>query len=194
MVDGSIIFTPSDTLGKASFTYTVQDALGNQDTAVASVYVARPPVLLPETITGSVDEAGVITIDQADLLANDYDIYTENNSGLNVTEVHGAVGGAVVLDTSGQTPQILFTPDGSEGQGTFDYVVTDNAGGKSTATATVNRPPEAVNDTLVSTMDAGATFAIDVATLIANDSDPDLSSSSTLNLVSVSNAIGLTFA
>ena len=101
------------------FSYTVSDGLAS-DTAIVRVAVTPvndAPVAAPDTV--EVDEGASASIESALLLLNDID---EENDSLRVTEVGGAVNGAVTLD--GAT--IVYTHDGTEtAEGGFTYVVSD---------------------------------------------------------------------
>jgi VCBS repeat-containing protein len=79
------------------------------------------------------DEDTALTIQTADLLANDTDI---DGDTLTITSVQEATNGTVVLNGDGT---ITFTPDANYyGEATFTYTVDDGNGGTDTATVTLN--------------------------------------------------------
>ena len=103
----------------ARFSYTVSDGEAS-DSAIVRVAVTPvndAPVAAADTVV--VDEGASASIESSLLLLNDID---EEDDRLHVTEVGGAVNGAVTLD--GLT--IVYTHDGSEtAEGGFTYVVSD---------------------------------------------------------------------
>ena len=112
-----------------------------------------------------IQEDKALTIDAADLLANDSDI---DGDALTVTSVQDAVNGTVSLDAQGNA---VFTPDANyNGPASFTYTVSDGQGG--TTTATVNLTVTDVNDAPVITI-VDTTSTEDVAQVIANVSDID---------------------
>ncbi|MDX1886313.1 tandem-95 repeat protein, partial [Mycolicibacterium sp. 120270] len=190
LVDGQIVFTPTtDRTQAGSFTYTVSDGAGGTATATVTVNITAvndDPVANPDTVTTTEDQA--LSIDPAELLANDSDI--DNPHGdLDITAVGDAVGGTVDLVNG----QIVFTPTTDRTQpGSFTYTVTDGSGGTATATVTVNitavnDDPVANPDTVTATEDQA--LSIDPATLLANDSDID-NPHGDLDITSVGDAVG----
>lgn len=121
------------------------------------------------------------TILAASVLANDRDA---NGDDLHVSAVSAANGGIATLDASGN---ILFDPQMDFiGVGSFTYQVSDEAGLTDQAQVTLfigNQPPVAVNDALSASR--ASTTHIPVASLLANDSDPD---GDLLTLISVGEA------
>ncbi|MBD1860774.1 MULTISPECIES: DVUA0089 family protein [Trichocoleus] len=121
------------------------------------------------------DDYFSITHDQSrfffsgELLWNDSDI---DGNPLSVTEVSNATNGTVQLDQNGY---IVFTPSsGFVGTASFDYAITDGAGGSDTATAFVN----VLNSSPVTGSDfkvvrGDTTSTINSTELLANDFDPD---------------------
>ena len=167
-----------------SFTYTVSDGTA---TATGTVAVTVTPVNDAPTAvddTATVAEGGGVDVSVATLLANDSDT---DGSTLSITAVGGAVNGSVTLSEDGGS--VTYTHDGSETtKGSFTYTVSDGA---STATGTVavtvtsvNDAPTAVADT--ATVAEGGEVEIAVATLLANDTDPE---ASTLSITAVGGAV-----
>ncbi len=142
------------------------------------------PVAVDDTASGTEDMP--VTIDPADLLANDTDADLDT---LSVTGVSNAVGGLAVLDAG----SITFTPDADlcasrdrrlrlrhqrrQRRHRQRHVAVD--------LTCDNDAPVAVDDTASGTEDMPVT--IDPADLLANDTDVDLD---TLSVTGVSNAVG----
>lgn len=122
----------------------------------------RAPVATDDRLTVPEDET--LTLATADLLANDSD---PDGDTLTVVAIQGAT-------LTGTT--ISFTPEPDfHGDVILTYEITD---GEATASANVtitvtpvNDPPVAADDAF--TMNEDATFTIDAAALLANDSDVD---------------------
>lgn len=171
-LSGSVLFyTPDPHFhGVDSFFFTIVDAFGASASATAFVTVSsvnQPPSPSPDSLVTTIGRN--ITVAASSLLANDTD--TDGDT-LDVAGVLSAVNGAVVMSAA----DITFTPAaGFSGAASFEYSVTD---GVDIATGSVvvtvlqgNAPPVAVTDAVSTT--EGAAVSVDVAILIANDSDPD---------------------
>ena len=166
----------------ARFSYTVSDGEAS-DTAIVRVAVTPvndAPVAAPDTVV--VDEGASASIESSLLLLNDID---EENDRLRVTEVGGAVNGAVTLD--GLT--IVYTHDGSEtAEGSFTYVVSDGRldgdGVVRVTVAPVNDPPTAIPDRAL--VYEGDSVLLEAEALLRNDTDPD---SDSLRIEAVSDAV-----
>ena len=167
-----------------SFTYTVSDG---EATATGTVTVTvtqsnNSPVAVADTAT--VAEGGEVDIAVTSLLANDTD---PEGSTLRITAVGAAVNGTAAL--SEDKSEVTYTHDGSETtSGSFTYTVSD---GTATATGSVAVTVTAVNDaptpvTDTATVAEGGSVEIAVATLLANDTDPE---SSTLSITAVGGAV-----
>ncbi|MFZ2306350.1 MAG: tandem-95 repeat protein, partial [Rhodoferax sp.] len=175
--DGSIRFTPdADFHGTGSFEYVVSDGNGGTAIATATVQVAAVndvPDALGESIASAEDTTLVLT--PAALLANDTDpdVATDGQT-LAIGSVGNASHGTVSLLGNGS---VQFVPDANyTGTATFDYVVSDGAGGTATATATVlvgstDDAPVASGETVASQEDQ--TVTLTAAALLANDTDVD---------------------
>ncbi|WP_185976292.1 Ig-like domain-containing protein [Mycolicibacterium sp. 018/SC-01/001] len=176
--DGTISYDPdADYHGTDSFTYTVTDGT---ETSTATVTVTvnlvnDAPVATDDTVT--VDEDGLLTVNPADLLANDTDIDGDDVSIEGYTQPEH---GDLWINRDGT---ISYNPDADyHGTDTFTYTVTD---GTTTATATVNvvvsavdDAPVATDDTLEATEDTPLSFT--PGALLGNDTDVD---SDTLTVV-----------
>ncbi len=175
--DGSLIFTPSpDYNGSPDFGYTVSDGNGGTATATINLTVTAvndAPVASPDSAT-TVEETPV-TID---LRGNDSDVDADPLSVVQIDGTAVSIGspvnvaqGVVALQADGT---VIFTPTSNfTGIASFDYQVSDGAGGVATATATVTVTP--VNDSPLAVDDSASTNE-DNSVIIdapANDSDPD---------------------
>ncbi len=187
---GNVRFLPDlDYFGPASFVYWVSDGDGGLTPATVNLEI-RPvndvPVVAGESV--ATDEDTVLLIEQATLLANDWDV-DNPHSDLTVFSVRNGQHGTVELTPEGQ---IRFVPEQDFfGTATFFYTVYDGAGGYTEAMATVDLAP--VNDAPIV---AGEDFrgnedevaAFTAASLLANDRDVD-DAQATLTLVAVGNAL-----
>jgi predicted glutamine amidotransferase len=181
LTSGTVRFVPDpDYFGPAGFQYVVSDGVL---TAVAHVGITvvpvnDPPVAGNDGFTDSEDTA--LSVEAAELLANDSDIEGDQ---LSVVAVQNGLNGDVSL--SGTT--VVFVPAANfNGAAGFDYVVSDGAltavGHVFVSVLPVNDPPVAVDDALTTNEDSSVQFT--QATLLANDSDvdgPSISVTSTTN-------------
>ncbi len=185
-LDGeTITFTPEDDYyGAASFDYTVSDGtetdIGTVNLTIESVNDA--PVVADDLDSTPEDVALVINV--ADLLANDIDV---DGDALAITGVSDSVNGIAVLDSGAST--ITFTPNADyHGPASFNYIVSD---GTDTDKGTVNITINGGNDAPVANQDTTTTsedtrIVLDVADLLANDTDAD---GDTLFITGVSNPV-----
>ena len=178
--DDVIVYTPPlDFVGDVSFTYEIQDNLGNADTADVTVTVLNvndTPVAL--------DVSGVAATEDGDAVTGTFDaddVDDDDNPGSLTYEITaGPAEGAAATDGS-QT--FSFDP-GDDFQDlpldntrdvTFTYTATDShdvASAPATVTVTVtgvNDAPTA-NDDNLDAVNTGVTVVLDV---LANDVDPD---------------------
>ena len=172
---GEMEFLIDDGFTTAGFDYIISDG---RLTDVGHVTMARtnfPPTAVNDENTTPKNKPMVLAFSL--LLAND----SEPNIGdtFTLTEVKNAIHGDVRLEGA---DKVIFTPQPDfVGNGSFEYVVTDNQGASATAQVNIaitNAPPVAANDpepsnaalfnTLVDTP-----LTILAASLLANDSDPD---------------------
>ncbi|WP_374639290.1 cadherin-like domain-containing protein [Hydrogenophaga sp.] len=192
--NGQITFTPTANFyGQASYSYTVLDGVGGSSTATVVLdyrSVNDLPVVNSEGVLG---KRGVTyTFDDAALLANDTDV--ENPGQLQIVAVGGAVNGSVQLLPNGD---VRFVPAAdydswSPAQiGSFEYTVRDLDGGESTTFAVidysrVNLNPVARDDAFQGYEDVR--MEINVSQLLRNDSDPDATAWSRLEVAEVADA------
>jgi hypothetical protein len=178
--DDFVTFDPADGFtGSATFDYTLEDGTGT-DTATVTVTVTAAanaaPDAVPDTAEGDEDEGPIA----GNVLTNDTDADADT---LTVTEVNGDpanVGAAVDITggsvTVGSTGAFTFTPDVDfNGTATFTYTVSD---GTDTDTGSVTITVNAINDAPTVENDTASTapdtaVIIQVATLLANDTDDD---------------------
>nr|WP_256370000.1 tandem-95 repeat protein [Halodesulfovibrio sp. MK-HDV] len=164
--EGNVVFTPELNFnGEASFTYTISDGRGGEDTATVTVFVEDindvPQISVVET---------TLTEDTAQIIATASDV-----DGEIVSNSLSATHGTVSLDTDGN---ILYTPDANyNGADSVLISVTDDSGGISTQTININVTD--VNDAVVvGDVDLGSvaedgTIIFTDADLIASSSDVD---------------------
>lgn len=192
--DGSVRFLPDqDYHGPAGFSYWAADAAGLEAQASVSITVAAVndlPVPTGEELRSNEDT--ILTINPADLLANDSDVDTATDGQvLTISAVSNAQHGSVALLPDGQ---IRFVPEADfNGLASFTYTVSDGAGGVATATAVLNLA--AVNDAPVAlgetaSGDEDTTLRFTAAGLLANDGDVDVASNAdVLHISRVSDAL-----
>jgi len=184
--DGSKVTLTGQLAGGGVEMVTFADGTVLKAAAIASAIVNRGPVAADDTGFGT--EYGTeLTITSASLLANDGDADLDALTLLSVTS---GIGGTVALDANGN---VVFTPaDGFEGAASFTYTASDGHGGTATGSVSItvepkpNEAPVAVDDAGLDTAYASA-LTIDLATLLANDSDADADA---LTLQSVTSVAG----
>ena len=179
LVAGRLTDAPDvDFNGVDSFTYTVSDGNGGEDTATVTITVEPvnddPDV---EDDAASTLEDGSVTID---VLANDAD---PDGDALAVTEAAGTLHGAVTVSDA----TVVYVPDPDfNGTDVFEYTVSDGNEGADTGeiavTVTpVNDPPAVIDD--AASVRQGESLVLDV---LANDSaGPGDESGQTLAVSSV---------
>lgn len=194
--------------GKGSFTYTISDGHGGQASAIVNIdgivvpatpstptYTSPPnlpPVLVNDNLVFTIQDS--VTIPSADLLRNDYD---PDGDPLSITRVMNPSHGTVTLDALGnitfaRTPSsaagVRETPPTDE-RGGFDYVVSDGHGHDMVGHVELrwveapNRLPQAHPDPITETVPKNTPVIIPIASLLANDVDPDVGDTLTLNNV-----------
>ena len=139
--DGSFTYAPPNAaVGNATFSYTVEDNNGAQDTATVTIQVQN---ILPQAANDdfTIDEDGVLT--GVNVLINDqdstFDTLMVANPG---TITPNGIGGTATLSATGE---LNYTPTADAfGMATFDYMIEDSAG--ATDTATIQIEIEPVND------------------------------------------------
>lgn len=177
---GSVTYSPAaGFIGTETFTYTITDAGGLEDTATVTVTVE--PAVLPRarTDTPSTQENQAVEID---VLANDSANPGENTILVSLSSSLVAQFGSVQINDNGtptdQTDDtITYTPNDENFNGvdTFAYVMNDTGGtgdnsiGTVTVTVTdVNDAPVLADDSVTATEDT--TTTISATTLLSNDS------------------------
>jgi large repetitive protein len=182
LANGDIRFIPNANYhGAASFTYTVSD--GNGGTTDASVSITVNAINDVPAVTGetvSTNEDTRLWFVPSDLLANDTDVdVATDGQVLTITAVSNATHGTVAFVTQADGSQrIAFTPDANYfGVASFQYTVSDGAGGTSTGTvsinvAQINDLPVASDDSLSGSTEDNA-LHISFAKLLSNDTDAD---------------------
>ncbi|MBU4323969.1 MAG: tandem-95 repeat protein, partial [Gammaproteobacteria bacterium] len=187
LVGGLLVFTPDTGFtGPATFTYTVQDPTGAEDTGGVTVNVGQPnlaPVAVPDT-----DVTDENTPADGNVLGNDTD---PNGDTLSVSAVNGNAAGVAtpVLGTHGT---LVLNADGSYSytptasaqalkagesiDDVFTYTVTDAAGLTVSTTLTItvnglNDAPVAQDDSAITL--PGTPVSGNLITGPGTDTDPD---------------------
>ena len=163
--------------GLDSFSYTITDQNGNEDTAEVrlEIFSADHPNEPPET-THDDDETTVGVPVEIDVLANDID---PERDDLDVTVVEQPESGrAEVVGLDSGRPGIRYTPDdGTQGRDSFTYFASDSKGLRSDPTevkvtvsprSATNRPPVAEPNAVRVRIDKPTTVAV-----LDNDTDLD---------------------
>ncbi|CAM2007921.1 beta strand repeat-containing protein [Acanthopleuribacter pedis] len=180
----SITYTPvADFFGTETFTYTIDDGNGGNDTATVTMTVTGsndPPTATDDT--GTVLEDSTNTV--VSVLTND-SFAPDVGETLTISAVGVPnQGGAAVISGGGTT--VTYTPLANFfGTETFTYTIGDGNGGGDTATVTMtvtgtNDPPTANDDTFAADEDdPTATLSV-----LANDSfAPDVGETLTVSAV-----------
>jgi VCBS repeat-containing protein len=135
-----------------SFTYTVSDGYGGNDTATVTITingVNDPPVAVNDSATTNEDTPVII-----DVLDNDSDV---DGDTLTVDSVTQGANGSVINNGGNvtYTPALNFT-----GIDSFTYTINDGHGGTDTATVTVNVTVIETPATINVQIDKGPTASI----------------------------------
>jgi hypothetical protein len=160
-----VTFTPATGFtGTATFTYTLVDPGGLTAAATVTVTVAPCSAVLPVLVndTAATKASTAVTIS---VLAND----TTPTGTLSVTQPAKDTGTVTIVDAA--KGELRYEPPPATTLiATFTYTLTNKCGNKATATVTVtvNRPPDAVNDTATTERDKPVTIPV-----LANDTDAD---------------------
>jgi hypothetical protein len=183
---GDLLLTRSPSFEReGELTYKITDGQGGFDTARITVIgetLNQAPIAEDD---GPFDlaNAETITIKAAELLSNDHD---PDGDPLHLVEITTNLNGLATLDENGD---VLFsrTPD-FQGQGEFEYQISDNQGGFETARVTVigNLPPIAQEDGPQNVL-KNQFVVLSFESLLANDLDPNVGD--TLRLTEVKNPI-----
>ncbi|VAW50728.1 T1SS secreted agglutinin (RTX) [hydrothermal vent metagenome] len=139
---GNVVFTPDANYnGEASFTYTVSDGNGGEDTATVILNVSNVNDL------PTIDVVSTITVDEDG--SQQFNYSTADIDSSNVVLSGESENGTVVVNTNGT---VTFTPDENfYGDDTITLTATDNNGGVTTQqiSVTVNPiedAPDAIDD------------------------------------------------
>ena len=175
--DGTAVsYTPvPNANGPDTFSYTVSDGAGKSATAAVTVNVT-PVNDLPNA---GDDSLSLLSNTPANLavLANDGDV---DGDVLSVASVTDPASGAVVIEADGS---LTYTPAPEySGPDTFDYTISDGAGGQATGHVTVDvtaidQSPVAIDDSATTSQDSVVTVAVQ-----ANDFDPDIETLTTVDI------------
>jgi VCBS repeat-containing protein len=203
-VDGQLRYDPGNRFNSLragetttdSFSYTVSDGKGGNDTAVVTVMITGEndgPAAANDT-GAAVEDGGPVELGGASLLANDTDPDAgDTKTILSVTQ--SQAGASVTLNEAGNVvynPGALFQ---SLGQGatttdSFTYRMVDGSGATSTATVVmtitgVNDAPAAVDD-MAAAVEDGGPVTILAADLLGNDTDVDAGDTKAIAAVTTS--------
>jgi hypothetical protein len=171
-----LTFTPPAPFTTSATLQVLTTDLGNTGSGgpqqASSTITINRPNLPPNAVNDSVvgTQNQLLTIASSTILVNDTD---PDNDPLTITQVSNPLNGTVTLGNN----NVLFTPAlNHTGPASFLYTISDGNGGTSSATVNVNvnranRPPNAVNDSVVGTQNVLLTIAS--STLLVNDIDPD---------------------
>jgi hypothetical protein len=172
--DGSFTYTPDPGyLGSDSFTVTIEDDLGAQDTSTVTIDVVDPdpniaPVATDDDLATPHDTPLVVAA--PGVLGNDNDA---DGDPLTVTLDTDVTNGTLVLDADGS---LTYTPDpGYVGADSFTYEISDGNGGTDQATVTIdvtNAAPVAGDDSYSTNVDVALVRSA-VTGVLANDTDAD---------------------
>ncbi len=169
---GDVVFTRGPYFeGEGEFEYQISDGQGGFDTARVTVIgeVANQPPIAQEDGPFDLGNRDSIIIKATDLLNNDRD---PEGSPLRVIEITNSQNGEAKRDANGD---VVFTKGPTfDGQGEFEYQISDNQGGFDTARVTVigNLPPIA-NDDGPQTVLKNQFVVLSFESLLANDADPN---------------------
>ncbi len=143
--NGTLSYTPDPNFhGSDSFTYTLTDGRGGEDTATVSVTVNPvndAPVAAADSY--STEPQTQLILAAPGVLSNDHDV---DGDPLTVVPLSGATtmqGGTITLNADGS---FTYTPPtGFTGTDTFAYTIEDGLGGSDTATLSIDVSAVSVN-------------------------------------------------
>lgn len=190
----ALLYTPAENFnGTETFTYTVSDGDGGQDTATVTLQVQPvndPPTANDDLFNGefATEEGGALNIDAPGVLGNDSDIDGDIIT-VDTTPVSGPSNGSLTLNADGS---FSYAHDGSEtAQDSFVYRILDRNQGDAEATVTLvidpvnDAPVIVINDGLtVDEGDSGFITGFNSGNLLTEDDDHD-STELTYTLLSV---------
>ena len=174
--DGQVTYTPNANFnGNDSFVYQIADDVNNLAQATVSIIVNNvndAPVAANDSFNLEIDNT--LTSDSGVLIANDFDI-DGDFLFVNIIAISQPLHGNLQLNSDGS---FIYTDNGTFiGSDSFEYQVTDNKGGTSTAEVTLltsgqDITPVAVNDNYEINEDV--TLNIGLAnSILSNDTDPN---------------------
>ena len=158
--DGTLLYTPTtDYIGSDTISYTIKDGRGGSANSTVTVTVNTPPVANVDEIVTNKNNSVTInaTSNDTDADGDSLTIYSAS-----------ATNGTVVIQNDGT---LLYTPTTDYvGTDTISYTINDGRGGSanSTVTVTINTPPVANVDEIVTTKNTDVNINV-----ISNDTDAD---------------------
>ncbi len=174
--DGTVTYTPNPGFtGSDTFTYSVSDGNGGEDTAIVTVYVGinAPPIAVDDDY--STEEDTTLTVTAPGIMSNDSDV----DGTITSAKTTDPSNGSVTVNADGS---FEYVPNANfHGTDSFTYTITDNDSATATATVSitvnsVNDVPSAVDDSYSTVEDT--TLNVPLATgVLANDSTGDPASS-----------------
>jgi hypothetical protein len=174
LVGGLVAYLPEpDYHGQASYSYTVSDGSGGEDTATVAVDVESvndAPRARPDSAAAEAGKA--LVLDASDLLANDYDLEGDQFT-LNAALPGDATHGTVELDSG----KLTYRPEpGFSGSARFRYRIEDGSGGSAIGLVEVtvaqsNHPPSVELDARGPVDEGAAPVALHAT---ASDADGDV--------------------
>ncbi|MCA9198923.1 MAG: tandem-95 repeat protein [Planctomycetales bacterium] len=193
--NGQFDSLPAGEFASDTFAYTITDGNGEFDSADVTVSV----IGRNDNPYANDDDASLFedTISVAvDLTSNDTDVDIGDDVQIESVDISGTLG-TVVLNPDGDS--ISYSPNeqfdylsaNDVATDSFTYTITDGNGGTATATVTLsihgkNSAPNA-NDDLLDVSEDGPSVNLN---LTANDSDPDLTDSLTIEYVETTFTLG----
>ncbi|HFC93660.1 MAG TPA: tandem-95 repeat protein [Leucothrix mucor] len=167
-INNLVIYTPDVGFsGNDSFTYTLSDGRGGEDTATVSIIVTpnQSPIAVIDLVSTNENESIDISV-----LENDSDP-DGNKNDLAISSFTNGIKGAV---TQKSVTKLTYTPNmGETGEDHFTYTIVDKDGGTATANVkitinSINKRPQAVDDSATTTE-----LTLVNIPVLDNDSDPD---------------------
>ncbi|PPC88347.1 MAG: hypothetical protein CTY31_04750 [Hyphomicrobium sp.] len=147
--DGRFTYTPdADANGSDSFTLIVSDGIAApvEQSFSFDIRAVNDVPQANDDVGYTVQRGMTLRISAEELLTNDVDV---DGNALDIISVSRDIGGRVSRDSNGD---ILFTARNNfTGEASFTYRASDGAGGRDTATVTINVMPDAVEPSSLST-------------------------------------------
>ncbi|MEC9291283.1 MAG: Ig-like domain-containing protein [Pseudomonadota bacterium] len=171
---GNVTYVPAlNYNGPVVLEYTINDGNGGTDTALVNIDVLPvndAPVANDDA--AATDEDTPITISNADILSNDFDV---DGDVITITGVRMVTGqGTAVLNADGS---VTYTPTANyHGPAEIEYTIEDEHGATDTAiirvtVRSVNDGPQANDDAFTTPEDTAITMTS--AQILSNDTDPE---------------------